>query len=207
MSDCASVRSWLQTGPKTCSSTGPKKWCYSRSAGAGSPTTSWPPLTHSQRVRNSSRERRARSPESGRDTGGLASQAGRAGCGDARTGSFAAIGAGLSHPCAGATVRRRSRASRRGCRRGLRIQPNDPGLLELRGVLQAAAGDASGALESYELAAHWGALDRIHIHKAIALEVLGRDMTALREWSFALRNDPELPEAYLGRARLAIRLE
>ena len=90
--------------------------------------------------------------------------------------------------------------------RGLRIQPNDPGLLELRGILEAADGDASGALESYNQAAHWGALDRIHTHRAIALEALGRDMPALREWSLALRSDPELPAAYLGRARLAIRL-
>ena len=91
--------------------------------------------------------------------------------------------------------------------RGLRVAPNDPGLLELRGVLQAAAGDARGALESYDQAAHWGALDRIHLHKAAALEAVGRDMAALREWSLALRNDPDLPAAYLGRARLAIRLK
>ena len=35
----------------------------------------------------------------------------------------------------------------------------------------------------------------------------GRDTVALREWSLAIRSDPELPEAYLGRARLAIRLK
>jgi tetratricopeptide (TPR) repeat protein len=90
---------------------------------------------------------------------------------------------------------------------GLHIQPTDPGLLELRGVLQAAAGDARGALESYSQAARWGALGRIHLHKAAAQEALGRDIVALREWSLALRSDPELPEAYLGRARLAMRLK
>ena len=91
--------------------------------------------------------------------------------------------------------------------RGLQIQPTDPGLLELRGVLQAAAGDARGALESYNQAQHWGALGRIHVYKASAQEALGRHTVALREWSLALRSDPELPEAYLGRARLAIRLK
>jgi eukaryotic-like serine/threonine-protein kinase len=91
--------------------------------------------------------------------------------------------------------------------RGLQIQPTDPGLLELRGVLQAAAGDARGALESYSTALHWGALGRIHVYKAAAQEALGRDTVALREWSLALRSDPELPEAYLGRARLAVRLK
>ena len=91
--------------------------------------------------------------------------------------------------------------------RGLQVAPNDPGLLELRGVLQAANGDTRGALESFDQAAHWGALDRIHMHTAEALEALGRDMAALREWSLALRNDPDLPAAYLGRARLAIRLK
>jgi serine/threonine protein kinase/tetratricopeptide (TPR) repeat protein len=91
--------------------------------------------------------------------------------------------------------------------RGLQIQPNEPGLIELRGALQAAAGDARGALESYNQALHWGALGRIHVYKAAAFEALGRDTVALREWSLALRSDPELPEGYLGRARLAVRLK
>jgi eukaryotic-like serine/threonine-protein kinase len=91
--------------------------------------------------------------------------------------------------------------------RGLSILPNDPGLLELRGILQAAAGDPGSALESYNEAIHWGALDRIHIYKADALEALGQNLAAIREWTLALRIDPELPQAYLGRARLAIRLK
>jgi Tfp pilus assembly protein PilF len=90
---------------------------------------------------------------------------------------------------------------------GLQIQPTDPGLLELRGLLQAASGDAQAALESYTQASHWGSLGQIHLHKAAAEEALGRDTVALREWSLALRSDPELPEAYLGRARLAIRFK
>jgi serine/threonine protein kinase/Flp pilus assembly protein TadD len=91
--------------------------------------------------------------------------------------------------------------------RGLRVQPNDPGLLELRGILQAASGDLAAAVESYNQAVHWGAFDRIHLHKAAALEGLGQDLAAVREWTLAMRRDPELPEAYLGQARLAIRLK
>ncbi len=91
--------------------------------------------------------------------------------------------------------------------RGLLVQPNDPGLLELRGNLQAASGELKAAIESYNQAAHWGAFDRIHVYKAAALGALGRDVDALREWTLALRRDPELPQAYLGQARLAIRLK
>ena len=54
---------------------------------------------------------------------------------------------------------------------------------------------------------HRGAFDRIHLHKAAALEGLGQDLAALGEWTLAMRRDPELPEAYLGQARLAIRLK
>src|SRR5262249_27891864 len=40
-----------------------------------------------------------------------------------------------------------------------------------------------------------------HIGRASALLALGRYPAALEEWSLALRRDPELPEAFLGRAR------
>jgi eukaryotic-like serine/threonine-protein kinase len=98
-------------------------------------------------------------------------------------------------------------AARADVEQGLAIQPNDPGLLELRGILLAAARDPHGALESYNQAMRWGAFDRIHLHKAAALEALGQNLAASREWTLALRRDPELPQAYLGRARLAIRLK
>ena len=35
---------------------------------------------------------------------------------------------------------------------------------------------------------------------------LGQTEKAIQEWSLALRRDPELPEAYLGRARAHLRL-
>jgi eukaryotic-like serine/threonine-protein kinase len=90
--------------------------------------------------------------------------------------------------------------------RGLAIQFNEPGLLELRGVLKAKAGDPRGALDDLNTSMFYGALDRVHLHKAAALVALGRDGQAVHEWSLALRRDPELPEAYLGRARAHIRL-
>ena len=57
-----------------------------------------------------------------------------------------------------------------------------------------------------EAAIDCGAIDRIHLHKAAALMALGRTEKAVQEWSLALRRDPELPEAYLGRARAHLSL-
>jgi serine/threonine protein kinase/predicted Zn-dependent protease len=90
--------------------------------------------------------------------------------------------------------------------RGLSIQLNEPGLLELRGALRARAGDHRGALEDFDAAFVQGAVDRIHLYKAASLVALGNDAAGVQEWSLALRRDPELPEAYLGRARSHIRL-
>jgi serine/threonine protein kinase/predicted Zn-dependent protease len=90
--------------------------------------------------------------------------------------------------------------------RGLAIQVNEPGLLELKGVLRAGSGDHRAALEDFNSALVWGAVDRIHLNKAASLVALGNDLAAVQEWSLALRRDPELPEAYLGRARSHLRL-
>ena len=91
--------------------------------------------------------------------------------------------------------------------KGLSIQFNEPGLLELKGVLRAQAGDYRGALEDFNTASVWGAQDRIHLHKASALVALNRVEAAVQEWSLALRRDPELPQAYLGRARAHLQLQ
>ncbi len=90
--------------------------------------------------------------------------------------------------------------------KGLSIQFNEPGLLELKAILRAKAGDYRGAIEELDNASVWGVHDRIHVHKASAFDALGRLEAAVSEWSLALRRDPELPEAYLGRARAYIRL-
>ncbi len=83
----------------------------------------------------------------------------------------------------------------------LAIRPDDPGLLELRAALRLAAGDPRGAIEDYERVVANGARDGIHRGKAAALCALGDYHAAVDQWSLALRRDPELPEAYLGRAR------
>lgn len=86
-------------------------------------------------------------------------------------------------------------------RAALAQRPNDPALLELRGDLRLNEGNPSGALEDYERAASLGARDGVHRGRAAALLALGNRYGALEQWSLALRRDPELSEAYLGRAR------
>jgi eukaryotic-like serine/threonine-protein kinase len=90
--------------------------------------------------------------------------------------------------------------------RGLRVQLNEPGLLELRGELRAAAGEHRRALEDFNQAIVSGAVDRVHVHKASSLVALGDIEKAIIEWGLALRRDPELPEAFLGRAQAHIQL-
>jgi tetratricopeptide (TPR) repeat protein len=90
--------------------------------------------------------------------------------------------------------------------RGLSIQLDEPGLLELRGVLKARGGQPEAAIEDFSRAMFFGALDQIHIHKASALTDLGRIEAAVGEWSLALRRDHELPEAFLGRALAQMQL-
>jgi len=90
--------------------------------------------------------------------------------------------------------------------RGLEVQSSEPGLLELRGVLRERAGDHRLALEDFKQAIAAGAFDRVHLHKAVSLAALGQFEAAIQEWSLALRRDPELPEAYLGRARIELGL-
>jgi tetratricopeptide (TPR) repeat protein len=90
--------------------------------------------------------------------------------------------------------------------RGLAIQVDHPGLIELHGVLRQAEGDLRGALEDYDWAIAWGAVDDVHSRKASALVAVGDYEAAIHEWSLALRRDPELPEAFLGRARTYLQI-
>ena len=85
--------------------------------------------------------------------------------------------------------------------RTLILHPDHPGLFELRGCLRLSTSDPSGALEDFDRAISLGSSEGVHVRKASALLALGRDRAALAEWSLALRRDPELPEAFLGRAR------
>jgi tetratricopeptide (TPR) repeat protein len=90
--------------------------------------------------------------------------------------------------------------ARRDVEHGLRNQPHEPGLLELRGLLRLVDGHPDSALKDFNDAMFFGAVERIHIYKASALIALGQVDAATQEWSLALRREPELPEAFLGRA-------
>jgi tetratricopeptide (TPR) repeat protein len=108
-----------------------------------------------------------------------------------------------------AWVRRRSgnrRAAVADVETALDLAPGDPRALELRGRLKTEMGNADGALIDFDRAILRGASGRIRAPRALALSALGRDEQALRDWSLALEDDPEDPQAYLGRARALYRL-
>ena len=69
--------------------------------------------------------------------------------------------------------------------RGLAIQFNEPGLLELAGILKSAAGDHKAAVDLFDNAIVWGAIDRVHLHKAAALMALSETEKSVAEWSLA----------------------
>jgi serine/threonine protein kinase/lipoprotein NlpI len=90
--------------------------------------------------------------------------------------------------------------------RGLSIEFDDTELLELRGVLRAKSGDRRSAIKDFDRAIALGVQQDVHTHKASALLALGEYTGAVREWSVAIRCNPDLPEAFLGRARTYVRL-
>jgi serine/threonine protein kinase/Flp pilus assembly protein TadD len=83
---------------------------------------------------------------------------------------------------------------------GLAIHSDEPALLELRGILRHAAGNPRAAIDDFDWVIARGAVDDVHSHKALALAALGRHHAAAREWSLALRHDPERAESFFGRA-------
>ena len=89
---------------------------------------------------------------------------------------------------------------------GRSLHPNEPGLLELLGVLLTESGHPDEALVYLDLAISRAPHHFAHLHRAAALDAAGKDDAAHFEWSTALKRDPELPQAYLGRARCYLRL-
>src|SRR4029077_12487465 len=89
---------------------------------------------------------------------------------------------------------------------GQALQPDEPGLLELRGVLRFEAGDAAEAVVDLNRAIAGSPRNFTFLHKAAALVALGKHEGAIHQWNMALRNDPELPFAFLGRARCYVSL-
>ncbi len=88
---------------------------------------------------------------------------------------------------------------------GLTLIPGDPRLLELRGLLKTEMGNPSAALIDLDHAVMRGARGTVRMPRARALMALGQDEAAVREWSLAVENDPEDPQAYLGRATALLR--
>jgi serine/threonine protein kinase/Tfp pilus assembly protein PilF len=108
-----------------------------------------------------------------------------------------------------AEVHRRSgnrRAAMADIESALALVPGDPRLLALRGILRGETRNPDGALIDFDRAVLRGSPGSVRLPRARALMALGRDEAAVRDWSLALDDDPEDPEAYLGRATALIRL-
>jgi len=101
-------------------------------------------------------------------------------------------------------------ADRKGARQeidaGLLLSPKDPGLLELQGVLLAEAGDLAEGLALLDRAISLSPNPFNLFHRAAVRVARNHDQDAVLDWSQALQLDPELPQAYLGRARSYVRL-
>jgi tetratricopeptide (TPR) repeat protein len=137
------------------------------------------------------------------------------GLGDLDAALTVADGARRAFPYSAEACRLRARIDHRAGRRepalreierGLELQPDDPGLLDLRGVLRVEQGRPAEGLEDLNQALGHDPEPSTFVHKAEALAGMGRDEDAVREWTMALRRDPELPPAFLGRARSYARL-
>jgi len=89
---------------------------------------------------------------------------------------------------------------------GRKLQPDEPGLLEQLSVLLTESGHPDQALVYLDQAITRAPHHFAHLHKAAALVAMNRDEDAIYEWSIALKRDPELPQAYLGRAQCYLRL-
>ncbi|WP_165222501.1 serine/threonine-protein kinase [Aquisphaera insulae] len=89
---------------------------------------------------------------------------------------------------------------------GLGLRPRDPELHEARGAALARLGRLEEAIASLDQATAMAPNLYSRALRGEVLNGLGRYEAALSEWSSALRSDPELPSAYLGRARSWIAL-
>ncbi|AGA25279.1 serine/threonine-protein kinase [Singulisphaera acidiphila] len=89
--------------------------------------------------------------------------------------------------------------------RGLELDQDDVRLLELRGRVRIESGKPRAGLADIDRAIQLGAGASLRGARGEALLALEDTQGALREWTEALRDDPEDPGAYLGRARAYLR--
>jgi serine/threonine protein kinase/Tfp pilus assembly protein PilF len=101
----------------------------------------------------------------------------------------------------------RLREARDDVKHGLELRPDEPRLWQLSGELKTAAGDPRGALNDFDRAIQLGGGRTARGPRAEAQFALGNAELAVRDWSLALRYDPEDPRAFLGRARAFLQLQ
>ena len=89
---------------------------------------------------------------------------------------------------------------------GLKLKSDQPGLLELRGVMLTEAGHAKEAQSLLDQAISLSPNHFAYLHKATALMAMQRYEEAVYQCTLALKRDPELPQAYLSRARCYVEL-
>ncbi len=89
---------------------------------------------------------------------------------------------------------------------GLNLKPDHPGLLDLRATILTEAGRPREAISWLEQSIALSPSAFAYLNKAAALVALQRYEEAVHECSMALRRDPELPQAYLSRARCYVNL-
>jgi len=86
--------------------------------------------------------------------------------------------------------------------RGLEMSPDDPELQEVKAAVLTAMGRPAEALKELGLiSSEWVRHPSIDMLRAQAYMALGQHSSAVTSWNLAIRKDPQLAEAYLGRAR------
>jgi serine/threonine protein kinase/Tfp pilus assembly protein PilF len=84
---------------------------------------------------------------------------------------------------------------------GLEMSPNEPELQEVKAAVLTAMGRPAEALTELRLInTEWVQHPSIDTLRAQAYMAMGRHSSAITSWNLAIRKDPQLAEAYLGRA-------
>jgi tetratricopeptide (TPR) repeat protein len=89
---------------------------------------------------------------------------------------------------------------------GFERAPADPRLLELNGMLDLDNGRAGSAIIALERAVEQGGLKSARGPLARALMANHRYEAAVDQWTQALKDEPDNPQAFLGRARALLHL-
>lgn len=88
----------------------------------------------------------------------------------------------------------------------LAIAPEDPRAWELRGLVRSRDGDLAGGLEDLNRAIALGGDGSMRGTRAVILLAKGDAKNAVRDWTDAIRHDPDDPLAFVGRAEAYLKL-